>query len=69
MTKFIVPGSIYLLDGSVEVTVLKPSSRSNLSYAVEIPGKSIELVSRDRLSDISESTRDIDNLEIIEFDE
>ena len=50
MTSLIVPGSKYLLDGKTEVIVLKRSTRSGLSYIVEIPGRSIEVVSSDRLT-------------------
>ena len=54
MTRLIAPGSKCLLDGKTEVIVLKPSTRSNLSYAVEIPGRSIETVSSDRLTIFSQ---------------
>lgn len=45
----IAAGSRCLLDGKTEVVVLKPSTRSYLSYTIEIPGKSIETVGADRL--------------------
>ncbi|AYB32061.1 hypothetical protein D4L85_16445 [Chryseolinea soli] len=50
----IIPGSKFLLDGTTEVIVLKPSTRSNSSYTVEIPGRSIEIVSTDRLMRITQ---------------
>lgn len=69
MTRFIAPGSKCLLDGKTEVIVLKPSTRSNLSYTVEIPGKSIELVSSDRLSAFTQTTQRANVEEIFEYDE
>jgi hypothetical protein len=67
MTSLITPGSKYLLDGRTEVTVLKPSTRSNLTYSVEIPGRSIELVSVDRLSAIKTTQPEV-NTEDFESD-
>jgi hypothetical protein len=69
MTSIITPGSKCLLDGKTEVIVLKPSTRSNLSYTVEVPGKSIELVSRDRLSAFAETPKRGNMEEIFEYDE
>ncbi len=69
MTSLIAPGSKCLLDGKTEVIVVKPSTRSNLSYTVEIPGKSIELVSSDRLSTLSQISHRVDVEEIFEYDE
>lgn len=65
----IIPGSKCLLDGKTEVIVLKPSTRSNLSYTVEIPGKSIELVSRDRLTEFIQTSKRGKSEEIFEYDE
>ena len=50
----IAPGSKYILDGTTEVIVLKPSTRSNSTYSVEIPWRSIEIVSADRLTTIAQ---------------
>jgi hypothetical protein len=50
MTSVIANGSKCLLDEKIPVIVLKPATRSNSSYSVEIPGKSIETVSRERLT-------------------
>ena len=69
MTSLITPGSKCLLDGKTEVIVLKPSTRSNLSYTVEIPGKSIELVSADRLSAVDQASPKAKAEEIFEYDE
>jgi hypothetical protein len=69
MTSLIAPGSKCLLDGKTEVIVLKPSTRSNLSYTVEIPGKSIELVSSDRLSTFTQTSPQAKAEEIFEYDE
>lgn len=66
MTSLITPGSKCLLDGKTEVIVLKPSTRSNLSYTVEIPGRSIEMVSSDRLSAITQATERANVEEIFE---
>lgn len=41
---------MYLLDGAIEVLVLKPSTRGNSSYNVEHPDRSIETVARERLT-------------------
>jgi len=69
MTSLITPGSKCLLDGKTEVIVLKPSTRSNLSYTVEIPGKSIELVSSDRLSSLTQTTQRAAVEEIFDYEE
>jgi hypothetical protein len=69
MTSLITPGSKCLLDGKTEVIVLKPSTRSNLSYTVEIPGKSIELVSSDRLSPLTQATERAKIEEIFDYEE
>ncbi len=69
MTSLIIPGNIYFLDGKTEVVVLKPATRSNLSYTVEIPGRSIETVSSDRLSPLSEAPQQKQGEEIFEYDE
>ena len=69
MTSLITPGSKCLLDGKTEVIVLKPSTRSNLSYTVEIPGKSIEMVSSDRLSPLTQATERAKVEEIFDYEE
>jgi len=69
MTSLIIPGSKCLLDGKTEVIVLKASTRSNLSYTVEIPGKSIELVSSDRLSIFTQASPMAKPTEIFEYDD
>jgi len=69
MTSLITPGSKCLLDGKTEVIVLKPSTRSNLSYTVEIPGRSIEMVSSDRLTAFTEPSQRAKVEEIFEYDE
>jgi len=50
MISTIANGSKCLLDEKIPVIVLKPATRSNSSYSVEISGKSIETVSRERLT-------------------
>jgi len=69
MASLITPGSKCLLDGKTEVIVLKPSTRSNLSYTVEIPGKSIELVSFDRLSAFVPTQQRTNIIDEFEYDE
>ena len=56
MTTPIANGSKCLLDEKIPVIVLKPATRSNSSYSVEIPGKSIETVSRERLTPMPQLT-------------
>lgn len=51
----LTPGTKYLLDRSTEVIVLKSSTRSNSSYNVELPGRSVEMVERERLTPLTES--------------
>ncbi len=50
MISTIANGSKCLLDEKIPVIVLKPATRSNSSYSIEIPGKSIETVARERLT-------------------
>ena len=69
MTSLITPGSKCLLDGKTEVIVLKPSTRSNLSYTVEIPGRSIEIVSSDRLTTFTLAPQRAKVEEIFDYDE
>ncbi len=45
-------GKKYLLDGETEVIVLKAINRSQTSFSIEIPGKSVESVQKDRLKPI-----------------
>jgi hypothetical protein len=47
----IEPGKMYLLDGKIEVLVLKPLNRSRTIFSVEIPNKSIQSVEGSRLQD------------------
>jgi len=68
MTSLITPGSKCLLDGKTEVIVLKPSTRSNLSYTVEIPGRSIEIVSSDRLTAFLQPSQRTESEGIFSFD-
>jgi hypothetical protein len=56
MTNTIANGSKCLLDEKIPVIVLKPATRSNSSYSIEIPGRSVETVSRERLTVISQLT-------------
>ena len=53
MTIPITSGSKYLLDGKTEVIVLKPSTRSNSSYNIELPDRGIEMVIRERLTPLT----------------
>lgn len=46
----IEPGHRYLLDGKIEVIVLKALNRAKTIYNIEIPGKSILSVERERLA-------------------
>ncbi len=46
----ITNGSKCLLDEKIEVIVLKPATRSNSNYSIEIPGRSVETVARERLT-------------------
>jgi hypothetical protein len=55
MTSTITPGNRYLLDGKAEVIVLKSSNRSNSSFVIETPSRSVEIVARERLSPIVKS--------------
>jgi hypothetical protein len=50
MTTPIAKGSKCLLDEKIPVIVLKPTTRSNSTYSIEIPGQSVESVSRERLT-------------------
>lgn len=54
MTSLITPGSKWLLDGKTEVIIIKPSTRSNSSYTIEIPGQSIQMVATDRLTPLNQ---------------
>jgi hypothetical protein len=49
----IEPGHRYLLDGKIEVVVLKPVNRAKTMYNIEIPGKSILSVEKERLEKIT----------------
>ncbi|MBT1690564.1 hypothetical protein [Dawidia soli] len=49
-------GQHYLLDGKTDVIALKVVNRAKTVYNVEIPGKSILSVERERLSKIVEET-------------
>ncbi len=51
----LTPGTKYLLDRATEVIVLKSSTRSNSSYNVELPGRSVETVERERLTPLTQS--------------
>jgi hypothetical protein len=48
----IEPGHRYLLDGKIEVVVLKAVNRAKTMYNIEIPGKSILSVEKERLEKI-----------------
>ena len=65
----IAPGSKFLLDGTTEVVVLKPSTRSNSSYAIEIPGRSIEIVSADRLTTFAQKVQETKIDDIFDYEE
>jgi len=69
MKSLITPGSKCLLDGKTEVTVLKPSTRSNSSFTVEIPGESIQIVSIDRLSALPQPSQTTKVEEFLDYDE
>ena len=70
MISLITPGSTWLLDGKTEVTVLKPTTRSNSSYIVEIPGRSIEMVSSDRLTPfVAQTSQGAKVEELFDYDE
>ena len=45
-------GQHYLLDGKTDVIVVKPVNRSKTVFSVEIPGKSIQSVEKDRLKEL-----------------
>ncbi|HEY0651649.1 MAG TPA: hypothetical protein VGD65_00930 [Chryseosolibacter sp.] len=45
-------GQQYLLDGKIVVTVIKAVTRSRTTFSVELPGKSIDTVSKERLKAI-----------------
>ncbi len=49
----LTPGAKYLLDNQTEVIVLKSSTRSNSSYNVELPGRTVEMVERERLTPLT----------------
>ena len=65
----ITPGSKCLLDGNIEVNVLKPSTRSKSSYTVEIPGASIQIVSIERLSALPHLSQTSKVDDIFDYDE
>jgi hypothetical protein len=46
----IIPGKSYRLDGNTVITVIKAINRAKTSFSVEIPGKGIYSVSKERLS-------------------
>ncbi len=46
----IIPGKSYRLDGNTLITVLKPINKAKTSFSVEVPGKGIYSVSKERLS-------------------
>jgi hypothetical protein len=56
MINQILSGSKCLLDEKTEVIVLKPATRSNSAYSIEIPGQRIETVSRERLTVIPQAS-------------
>jgi hypothetical protein len=45
-------GQQYLLDGKIVVTVIKAVTRSRTTFSVELPGKSIDTVNKERLKAI-----------------
>jgi hypothetical protein len=49
-------GHRYLLDGKTEVIALKAVNRAKTIYNIEIPGKSVLSVERERLRKIEEKT-------------
>ncbi|HEY9008789.1 hypothetical protein [Ohtaekwangia sp.] len=49
-------GRQYLLDGKTVVVIVKPVNRSKTMYSVEMPGRSVIAVERDRLQVIQPST-------------
>ena len=51
----IQPGEKCLLDNVTEVIVLKALNRSHTTYRIEVPGKSVELVARERLTAIADN--------------
>lgn len=69
MKSLITPGTKCLLDGHTEVIVLKAATRSNSSYAVEIPGRSIEMVASDRLTAFTHHARQPEIEDIFDFEE
>ncbi|HEX5170472.1 MAG TPA: hypothetical protein VFW11_14950 [Cyclobacteriaceae bacterium] len=54
----VIPGKNYRLDGNLVVTVIKPINRAKTSFSVEVPGKGIYSVGKERLT---EHTNKIDN--------
>lgn len=52
-------GKKYLLDGKTEIIILKPVNRSHTVYKIEVPGHSIELVERERLTELTKPILDV----------
>jgi len=48
-------GRQYLLDGKDSVTVIKPVNRAETLFSVEIPGKGIIMVEKNRLTETQQS--------------
>ncbi|HEY9048505.1 MAG TPA: hypothetical protein VIN08_21510 [Ohtaekwangia sp.] len=46
-------GRQYLLDGKIVVVIVKPVNRSKTMYSVEMPGRSVIAVERERLQAIA----------------
>lgn len=46
------PGSKCLIDGKTEAVILKPFNKSQTRFIIEIPGTSVQIVERERISPV-----------------
>lgn len=53
------PGSKCLIDGKTEAVILKSFNKSQTRFIVEIPGTSVQIVERERLSHMPAATASV----------
>jgi len=47
------PGSKCLIDGKIEAIILKSFNKAQTKFIIEIPGTSVQIVERERLSPVA----------------
>lgn len=51
-------GQQYLLDGKIQIRVIKAVTRSRTTFSIELPEKKIEIVGKERLQPLTVSKSD-----------